>query len=44
MIWEILASALVIWGGVMAVIGSLGLLRLLFTLCFLTFTHFSFLK
>ena len=28
MIWEILASALVIWGGVMAVIGSLGLLRL----------------
>ena len=28
MIWDILASGLVIWGGVMAVIGSLGLLRL----------------
>ena len=28
MIWDILASGLLIFGGVMAVIGSLGLLRL----------------
>ena len=28
MIWDMLASALMIFGGVMAVIGSLGLMRL----------------